>query len=115
MSLIRDTLFAKYIFERKGLSILEDENFFIFYKACGEELFIEDMSVDLAVRAIGKGKSAIGQLVEIAKQNNCKEITANIHLWDSGCNNTLAAALLTGFEVRAANNNILLISKSMED
>lgn len=113
--MIKNTLYAKYIKERKGVEVLEGFDFFIMYSVSGEELFIDEMFVDQPQRSIGKGKSAIGQLVEIAKQNNCKVITANVHLWDSGCNNTLTAALLTGFEVKAAQNNIILISKSVED
>ncbi len=114
MSLIKETLFYKYVSERKGLSIIEDEEFFILYKIANEKVLIEEMCVDFSKRANGKGKSAISQLSDIAKQNNCKEILGEIHLFDQGANNTLTAALLTGFQVIDAHNGTMLISKKVE-
>jgi hypothetical protein len=52
--MIKNTLYAKYILEREGLEILEDEFSFITYKIAGPECFIANMFIDQEKRKTGR-------------------------------------------------------------
>jgi hypothetical protein len=112
--MIKDTLYAKYISQRAGYEILENEHGFVIYKINGEECFIVDMFVDNDKRGTGACKNLINSLVEIAKEKSCKFISGNIHLNDIGCNTTIVAAIYLGFKIIKAEFNILAIKKDLE-
>lgn len=103
MGKISETLYAKYIEDRLNAKVLEDDLGFIIYKIAGEECFIIDM------KAGGNGRQLVDQLSQIAKNKNCKFISANIHLADDGANKTLISSLMVGFEVVRAEVGILSI------
>lgn len=108
--MIADTLYAKYINERLGHEILENETGFIVYKVNGKEVFIVDMYVRQGMRKNGLGSDLIKNLIGLATFHEAEVITANIHLFDVNANSTLMAALKTGFKVVRADQNILLIA-----
>lgn len=110
---LKNTLYSDYVKERLGADILEDESGFIVYSIKENECFIQDMHIRHVVRNQGYGKALVEQLEEIAKNNKCDVITANVHLWDAGCNNTIAAAIKTGFTLGRAENNVILIIKKI--
>lgn len=112
--MIKETIYAKYIRERDGSQIIENEYGFIIYKISGEECFIKDMCVDLSSRTSGKGRELMNELEEIARANRCTFISGTIHLFDKNANDTLKKSLSVGFLVKEANNNILVIIKDME-
>lgn len=111
---IQDTLYAKYIHEREGLSILEDESSFITYKFVEKECFIANMYIDPTQRGSLKLRNLIDQLSEIAKQNGCEVISANMYVEAKTIKMALIAALKIGFEIIAANNGALLIVKELK-
>jgi GNAT superfamily N-acetyltransferase len=111
--MIKNTLYAKYIEERRGLSVLETEDSFLTYKFCGDDCFIHDMYVVNAKRTIGVGRDLIGQLEDLAKAAGCKYISANIDLRTPGATNCLLASLNVGFEAKAAQGDALLIIKDI--
>lgn len=113
--MIKDTLYAKYISQRSGHEILENEHGFVIYKINGEECFIVDMFVDINSRKKYYGSEFINELVEIAKSKKCKVITANVHLWDANYQVTLVSSFKNGFNIVRASNDILLISRNLED
>lgn len=110
--MIRDTLYAQYIKERQGLSILENENGFIIYKLTEQECFIQDMFVQKEYRRAGVGKDLLNRLKDIAC--GCDVILANIWLWDPNCNITLAGALACGFRVNRMNDGFIQIILDLE-
>lgn len=111
--MISSTLYAKYIEERTGGKILEDEFGFIEYRIAGTECFIVDSYVLPEKRKLGHMRALEGRLESIAIEAGCDHMTGNIHLGDSGASKTLVAAILIGFEVVAANAGVLLISKKL--
>lgn len=113
--MIKNTLYAKYISQRAGHEILENEHGFVIYKINGEECFIVDMFVDNEMRKKYYGSDFINELVEIGKSKNCKFITANIHLWDANYQVTLISSFKNGFNIVKASNDVLLISRNLED
>lgn len=108
--MIADTLYSKYIKERLGHEIIENDSGFIVFKVNGKEVFIVDMYVRQGMRKNGLGSDLIKNLTGIATFHKAEVITANIHLFDKNANNTLMAALKVGFKVIQADQNILLIA-----
>lgn len=113
--MIKDTLYAKYISQRAGYEILENEHGFVIYKINGEECFIVDMFVDTNSRKKYYASEFTNELVKIAKSKGCKLITANIHLWDVNYQVTLIVAFKNDFNIVKASNDILLIARKLED
>lgn len=111
MNVLKDSLYHQYITERNGFELIENEAGFLVYKINGIECFIVDMFVAKDKRNKYYGTDLINELVKIALENKCINITANIHLWDKNCNSTLVASILTGFVLVKADSNILLIEK----
>jgi GNAT superfamily N-acetyltransferase len=111
--MIKDTLYAKYIKEREDLEVLENESGFITYKISGKECFIANMYVEADQQRKGRGHILIMVLEKLAKNHGCEFLSANIHLKDHGASKTLIAALLVGFEVKAADLGVLVIIKDI--
>lgn len=112
--MISDSLYANYISERQNGSVIENDDAFITYKINGDECFILDMYVKKEKRTAGIGKKIVGELEAIALSENCKFISANIHLFDRNANSTLLASLMTGFDVVRADVGIITIIKNLE-
>lgn len=113
--MIKDTMYAKYVKQRKNCEILENEYGFVVYKNTGDECFIDEMFVDESARKNGKGRELINALEQIAKSNYKKVITGNIYLNDPNCNETLISALLVGFKVVRAEHGLILILKEIKE
>lgn len=111
--MIQNTLFAKYLSEREGKQIIEDERGFIVYKIVGEECYLAEGFVSEEARGSSAASDLFRHLLAAAQAEGCKAITANIHLIDPGAMRTLAAALKRGFRVASANNNVLLIIREV--
>jgi GNAT superfamily N-acetyltransferase len=112
--MIANTLYAKYIMEREGHDIVEDEYGFIIYKLAGPECFIVDIFVDKEKRCSGHGKKLLAEL--IAKATECTMVTANIWPHKPGSSDALLGALRAGFVVKRAEAGCILIAKDlMED
>lgn len=111
--MIKDTLYAKYIKEREGHEILEDEYGFIAYLISNKECFIANMYVDQGQRGNGNGRDLIHALAEIAKSAGCEFLSATIHMNDKNCSQTLLAALLVGFEAVRAELGTIVIFKNI--
>ena len=113
---IKDTLYAKYIKEREGFDILENDLGFVTYKINRDEknCFIGHMYIEESVRERGNGKSLIEGLSEVALEKECDVISASIDLRDKNASLTLQAALRIGFEVFKAEYGVILIIKRLK-
>lgn len=108
-------MYADYILERQGLSLLTSEHGFIAYSLNGEECFVAELFIRKEYRRAGFAKELFKELLQICLNAKCKIITANIHLWDRGANNTLKAIQTVGFEITGAQNGVLLVSKKITE
>lgn len=107
--MINNTLYAKYIKERLGQEIIENESGFIIYKLNGNECFIAEMFVDQGIRKSGLGKSLLNELKVLALDNECEYIAAHVHQFDKNAHHTLSAAFKCGFKIHSAQNNVITI------
>lgn len=111
--MLNDTLYAKYIEERAGGKIIEDDRGFIAYRINGPECFIMEMYIAEDYRKGGAGREFIDKLSSIAKEHGCTHITGNVFLDLKGASNTLIAALMVGFRVAEGSKDAVLIVKEI--
>lgn len=109
------TNYEKYVQERLDAEILENDNGFLVFKIKDGECFIVEMFIDLAWRKIGSGRLLIEELMSIAKDKNCKILTANVFLTDKGASSTLIAAFKVGFQLGSLGNGCISIFKKIGD
>lgn len=109
------SLYARYIKEREGKSIIENEDSFVSYKINGPEVYLSDIFISEESRTLSRFRALINQVAEIGKANECDIITANIHLADPNANKTLKVSMHVGFKVKDANGGILLLVKKIKE
>lgn len=109
--MISDTLYARYIDERQGLRVLEQEHGFLTYRIEKNECFIMDMYVRKEYRRAGYGTKLIESLEQVCE--GCDAIFANIWLWDPNCNGTMAGALATGFKLFKTGEGVITVAKDL--
>lgn len=113
MGLIGETLYAKYIKERAGRDILENESGFIIYRCHGEECFLVEMFIDTEKRGSRLFADLIRNLSDIAKVAGCKIITATVYVADSGKEHTLSSVFKLGFKILKAEQGVILVGKEV--
>lgn len=111
--MISKTLYGKYLEERGGGKLIEDDMGFVTYRIEGKECFLMEIFADPHNRKIGIARDLVNRLSEAARAAGCTIITANIYLNDPCANNTLISALLIGFKLVSANGNTLLIALNL--
>jgi len=111
---IKDTLYAKYIKEREGFEVLENEFCFLTYVINQKECFIGHFYTDESCRGQGKARELVESLSEVAAYNECELISASIDLRDKGASKTMQAALRVGFEIAKAECGVIVIVKHLK-
>jgi GNAT superfamily N-acetyltransferase len=106
-------LYFEYIKEREGTEGIQFNDGFITYRIVDDECYIADMFVKKESRQSGIASKMISKIEEIAKEKNCKSISANIWATDKGNRRTLSGALKLGFEVVGAKNDCLILLKTL--
>lgn len=114
MGLISETLYAKYIKERCGREVFENEHGFITYQIKGEECFLADMCIEPSKRGSRIFKDMIDHLTRIAKGSGCKVVTATIYMADAGKEHSISSALKVGFKILRAENGVILLGKEVQ-
>lgn len=110
--MIKNTLYAKYIKEREGAEVIENENGFVTYKIVKNECFL--INIFSEKRQNGCARDLIDLLTQEAIDHKCDCITANVYLSDPNVTITTIFALKLGFKIVTANNNVLLIVKEVK-
>lgn len=109
------SLYAEYMSERGGFSVLlaDDGEGFIAYKIRGDECFIHDFFVSRASRRKLRGALLLQALEDKAREEGCTYLSGNIWVKAPNSSGVIAAALRVGFEIIEANNNGVLVQKSL--
>lgn len=108
------SLYSKYIKEREQKEIIEKDWGFVSYKINGPEIYLADIYVRPDQRSLGRSRELVNEVIEVGKNANCEILTANIHCADPNVNKTLIVSLHLGFEVKGANNGVILIAINLK-
>lgn len=111
-------MWADYIKEKENKDCFQCETGFVTYLIYDveghNELYISDMYVKPEFRNTGAGRSLIKEIERIAKEQNCKKMTAAIWLSNKNPEGPLVADIKYGFRIsHVANNNIIYLVKDL--
>lgn len=112
------SLYGKYIAEREGVSIIEEDFGFVSYAfydtAAGKRLYVHDMFILLEERRSGKGKLFRDMLIQLAKDNNCTHIMSAVDVTTNKATESLVFQIKMGSKVVGADKNIINLFYKVE-
>lgn len=109
------SLYGKYINEREGREIVENEYGFITYIINEENCFIHDAFVLPEYRRNGAAKLLMNEIIKKARENGCKFLVAGVCPSTFGSNEALKIQLNYGFKLSSSTNNYIILKKSLEE
>lgn len=107
---LKNTLYAKYIYEREGAQIIENENGFITYKIINGECVVLDICVEKQSRGQGVFKKLFVELYSSAVKSGCEYITAKVYIKDPNHHTTLIAAFSVGGRLVGGNSEFVVLA-----
>lgn len=105
--------YQKYLEEREGYSLIEDENGFASYKIFGDECYIRDIFVVKGARDQKVGSGYCDQIVEIAKAAGCKYLTGTVVPEAKGSTVSLMAIIKYGFKLHSSTQEKIVLMKEL--
>ncbi len=105
--------YARYIREKAGHELIENDFGFITYEVGESFVHIHDLWVDPDFRVKGYGSDLVGMVIEQGKINGCKYLTASLQLNANNITETLKAQLHYGFLVVGGNENEIKLAKEI--
>ncbi len=105
--------YGKYILEREGKSILENEHGFFTYKIHGEECYIEDIFIKKESRRIGAATVLATLITRIAIEKGCKYLTGTCVPSTNGATESLKAMLSYGFNIHSCTTDKIILIKEL--
>lgn len=112
--MISSTMYADYIKERDGQEVFENADGFAFYRVSGPECFIAEMYVRPEKRTAGAGRAIVNDLSKVAIEEGCEFLSGNIFVKSHTSTDAVAASILSGFKVVAADNGVISIIKPLK-
>lgn len=107
------TLFELYMRERHGYNCYSDRDGFVMYKIEGPVLFIGEFFVSPNSRNKGHAKNLAQFIENVAAEEKCEEIVANVWAGAPMAEAVLKLALGLGYTLKMAQNNCITISKKV--
>lgn len=105
--------YARYIKEKAGHELIENDFGFITYEVGKDFVHIHDLWVDPDFRDKGYGSNLVAEVIKKGKMNDCKYLTACVQLNANNLTDTLKAQLHYGFLVVGANENEIKLIKEI--
>lgn len=111
-------MFESYFLEEYGRKCIRNEYGFCFYKINGDECHIADFSISSEYRHTYEGKKLFSEVVNIARLNDCKFVSASVHiepLKAEKATKLLRCYLAMGFKTFSANNNHVVLAYELKE
>lgn len=109
------SMWADCIREREGHEVIEEPWGFIEYHLLPPACEIDDLYVTPTERKKGLGQNLVGRVEKIAKDAGCTDLWAGIYTDSKNANDNLRLHLIYGFQVRAAKDDRIILSKPIGD
>lgn len=107
-------MYFDYIKERQGLDHYKNDFGFFAYEIKDKEFYLAEMYIKPEHRGTSAVFDLYKKMEEIAKENSCNLISANIYLNDTGFHRTLKCAFNFLFTIVNAHNGCVTIVKKLE-
>ena len=107
-------LYAKYIEEREGSSLISVEHGFLTYKKLNDDLYyLIDCYVEKGYRKLGIATDLGNQVCTIAKQDGAKQVMGSVCLNANGATESLTAILAAGYRYASISEQTLYFVKDL--
>lgn len=109
-------LYAEYLMEYDGFSLLEREHGYATYRVQGEECYIKEMYVEKAFRKAGYGSEMVDAIAEVARAQGCKCLVTTVYdnqLNQEIMSNSIHAQLRHGFKIHKFHENFAVLIKEI--
>lgn len=115
---MKTCMFADFYKEEFGWDCIQNEYGFIFYFLNGKECYVSALYTRPEYRKSIEAKKLFSKVKEIALNNNCEFITANIGAGPNReelSSKIMKCYLAMGFKVCNANNSQILVKLDLKD
>ncbi|HRO67178.1 MAG TPA: GNAT family N-acetyltransferase [Pseudobdellovibrionaceae bacterium] len=106
-------LFAAYLKERTGQTLIEREGGFATYQIDGEECYIVEIFVVPEIRRTGLASRMADEISVLAKSQNCTYLKGTVDLRANGARESILALIGYGFKPVRAVDEILYFRKEL--
>lgn len=107
------SLYADYIKEREGRSILESKEGFMTYEIKGQECYIADVYIRPEFRKSGVASGFASQIEDIARKQGCKFLTGSVTPSLKGATESIIAQLKFGFKLHSSHEDFIILKKEI--
>lgn len=107
------SLYANYIKEREGLSIIENDKGFVTYKISKPVIFIQDLYVAPEFRRTGAATEFGDAVVKIGKENQCSILRGDVCPTATGASEAMLFQLNYGMKISNSNQDIISLWKEI--
>lgn len=108
------SLYASYVYERSGKSIIETDKGFATFYYINEFCYIEDIFVKREYRMTGIARDMADQIAQRAKDNGYKKLLGSIDLQAKNCSESLKSLIAYGFKPSFNQNQMTYFVKDIE-
>ena len=106
-------MYAKYVIEREGISIIESEVGFVTYYFINDQCYIKDLYIDEKYRRTGEGFKFGDEISKIAKDKGCTKSYGTVCPTSNGSTESLKGLLKYGFKLDSCINNFIALVKEL--
>ena len=107
------TLYGKYVLEREGRRIIEEDGGFATFITDGELCYIVDMFVDLTKRYRGLGTKMADEISGIARDEGCKWLFATVDPTLASSTMSMQSILVYGFTLSHIKPPLIFFKKKL--
>lgn len=109
----KPSLFASYIYERLGDSIVEHEHGFATYSFVKDACYIKDIFINKANRRGGLGTELADKITSEAKAKGYNKLIGSINISANGSTDSMRALLSYGFRLAWNDQQMIYLTKEI--
>jgi GNAT superfamily N-acetyltransferase len=106
-------LYAEYMQEREGATVISAPDGFLSYRIDGEECLIVSMFVRKASRTSDVSVRLLDTVLAQAKERRCRYMSGNVHLGTKNASESMKFFLALGARPLSANNSVITFVKEL--
>lgn len=109
------SVYARYRYEREGLTTIEKDYGFITFKILDNETtcFIQDLYIVPEKRMTGLGADLANEVAAYAKAQNCVQLAATVCPSAGSATDAIKAILAYGFQLVGSDTQLVYLSKEI--
>lgn len=107
------SLYADYLIEREGKSVLELEHGFAVYQFLGDTCYIVDIYVKPQHRKSGYASIMADKIAKLAKEKGYNKLLGSVDLRANGCTISMKALLGYGFNLKFCDGQTIFLEKEI--